>query len=95
MARSFSSCDNVIVACQTIAGRAAGTLNAATQLAVSTNPSKLRRPRRTLADVVLSAALEMDEEPPAQRAEAPTAPQNAVAQLRASVCDTLGKKNPH
>ena len=66
-------------------------MNAAAQLAVSTNPSKLRHPRRTLADVVLSAALEMSHEPPAQRAEALTAPQNAAAQLRASVCDTLGK----
>ena len=48
------------------AGRAAGTLNAAAQLAVSNNPSKLRRPRRALADAVLSATLEMNDEPPAR-----------------------------
>jgi len=64
--RSCSSCGTRgIVARQTIAGRAAGTLNAEAQLAVSTNPSKLRRPRRALADVVLIAALEMSHEPPA------------------------------
>ena len=74
--RSFSSwevgCLPRFLTGASIDGVRRATRSAPAQLAVSNNPSKLRHPQPTLADVVLSAALEeMNDEPPAQRAETP------------------------